>query len=123
VSTLNALMIALEQVVSGGDPMKTEADGQRAGVLLLSVGFVDEVNRILDGEWFGPQSRFSKEISESMLAAWFAHYVTSQRLGRDPTMRDYAVAFHGGPMAPLNPSDSDLAFWDQVEHALRMLGD
>ena len=63
-----------------------------------------------------PSNRFNREQSLAMAKVYLGHYVTRERLGREPTLRDYALVWHHGPKGWTKVGYS--AYWDRVMNYL-----
>ena len=87
--TLALILAALIQVESSGRDGAIGDNGAAVGCLQIQKVMVDDVNRILGRDHFTYDDRYRRSASMGMALVAFSHYVTEERLGRRPTVRDY----------------------------------
>jgi soluble lytic murein transglycosylase-like protein len=102
------LLQAIIMVESSGDDRAVGRGGE-LGCMQISAIAKRDILRITGGI---PSNRFNREQSIGMARAYLEYYVTRERLGREPTLRDYALVWHRGPEGWTQKSYS--AYWDRV---------
>ena len=102
------LLQALIMVESSGNDRAVGLAGE-LGCLQISAIAKQDILRITGGI---PSNRFNREQSIGMARAYLNYYVTKERLGREPTLRDYALVWHRGPNGWTQEGYS--AYWDRV---------
>ncbi|MBI3987895.1 MAG: hypothetical protein HY343_13305 [Lentisphaerae bacterium] len=124
---MNSLMIliaALILVESDGVPRS--GDGGRAqGILQIHRCVVQDVNRIAGYKKFTYRDRHDAQKSVAICKDYLAYYCEPRRLGRQPTLRDYAVLWNCGPdglTAREGPvAEKADAYWTKVRERLAVL--
>ena len=91
------ILCTLATVESGGDPSAYNPSEDAAGIFQIRPIYVRDVNRIVGRAEFTLEDRWDVGRSAAMVAVYFSHYVTPARLGREPTVEDYAKIHNGGP--------------------------
>jgi hypothetical protein len=92
LATLLAAMLAVE---SGGDDFARGDGGRARGALQIHRAVVLDVNRIA-GTHYRHTDAHDRDTAMLMATVYLTHYVTKERLGRQPTAEDYARAWNGG---------------------------
>jgi len=109
---MTALLLAALVAIESGGRCDAVGDGGRAvGPLQIHETTVFDVNRIA-GTRFILGDRTDLRKSEAMARIYLGHYVTRERLGREPTMADFARTWNGGPAGHRKPST--LGYWAKV---------
>jgi soluble lytic murein transglycosylase-like protein len=89
------LLSALIQVESNGNDHARGKHGELGALQIKSI-MVRDVNRIMgtDFRWEGMTNRADAIIVSTI---YLNHYVTEKRLGRKPTLADFARIWNSGP--------------------------
>jgi soluble lytic murein transglycosylase-like protein len=89
------LLSALIQVESGGNDQAKGRHGELGALQIKSI-MVRDVNRIMgtDFRWEGMTNRADAIMVSTI---YLNHYVTEKRLGRKPTLADFARIWNSGP--------------------------
>jgi soluble lytic murein transglycosylase-like protein len=89
------LLSALIQVESDGNDQARGKHGELGALQIKSI-MVRDVNRIMgtDFRWEGMTNRADAIIVSTI---YLNHYVTEKRLGRKPTLADFARIWNSGP--------------------------
>lgn len=110
-----ALLSALIAVESGGNDLATGRAGERGPLQISPVVLLDL--RRFAGLTYPTSACFQRTTSVAIAYRYLNHYCTRQRLGREPTDRDYALTWHRGPRGPWKP-DTD-GYWMKVQATLK----
>lgn len=109
-----ALLMALIAVESNGNDNAIGAKGER-GCLQIKEIVLKDIKRIT-GETIYPHQLFDRSTSCQIALIYLNHYATPERLGRKPTLKDYALIWHYGPNGWTRP-ESD-PYWNLVKNLL-----
>jgi soluble lytic murein transglycosylase-like protein len=109
-----ALLMALIAVESSGNDNAIGRDGER-GCLQIHEIVRQDIKRIT-GKTIYPHQLFDRSTSCQIALIYLNHYATPERLGRPPTLRDYALIWHYGPKGWKKP-DPD-PYWEKVKKHL-----
>ena len=93
---LNSLISALMIVESSGNDQAIGDNGRALGPLQIHRGVVLDVNRIT-GSNYRHQDMTNRAQARAVCAAYLEHYVTEKRIGRKPTIADFAKVWNSGP--------------------------
>lgn len=113
------LLTALIQVESGGKDYAIGDDGRSVGCLQMSKLVVDDVNRnslASIGVRFSYTDRLDRYKACAICLLYLNYYVTFDRLGREPTIEDYARVWNGGPKGWKKSLTKP--YWEKVEAEL-----
>lgn len=108
------LLIALIAVESSGNDNAVGLKGER-GCLQIKDIVRRDIKRIT-GETIYPHQLFDRSTSCQIALIYLNHYATPERLGRNPTLQDYALIWHYGPNGWKSP-DPD-GYWEKVKKHL-----
>lgn len=117
---LPLLIAAISQVESGGNAHAIGAAGE-TGPLQISAVCLADVNRIQSTVEFTRADTFDPMRAREIFRIYVEHYVTRERLGREPVLSDYALCWNSGPKIRRNAAT--LKYWDKVKHELNKLGE
>ena len=122
-TSIEALLDAIEQVESGGDPNAVGDGGEAVGSFQIHKIYVDDVNRI---NTFGPKysydDRYDKDKSREMTKAYLCWYIRFTRgIWKKPEWEgrrwEYMARIHnGGPDGW--KKESTKAYWEKVKAVL-----
>lgn len=93
---LSALIAALIAVESGGRDNAIGDRGRAIGALQIHKAVVVDVNRIA-GTSYTHQQMTNRIAARRVCEIYLRHYVTEKRLGRKPTLADFAKVWNSGP--------------------------
>ncbi len=105
------LLFALIAIESGGNDRAYNKAEDAVGCLQIRQGVVTDVNRILNRQStaFRLKDCYDRGTAILICRTYLDHYVTSERLGREPTLEDYARCWNEGPSWFKKPVPSDYA--------------
>ena len=110
------LITALCDVESAGHADAVGDNGAAIGVLQMHPEVIIDVNAIY-GTQFTYDDRHDIDKSKAIFVMYVTWYCRYERLGGQPTMRDYALCWHYGPsflrMNANGDTDRD-GYWDRV---------
>jgi soluble lytic murein transglycosylase-like protein len=109
-----ALLMALIMVESGGNDRATGREGEM-GPLQIRPILLRDVERIT-GRTFTDEDAFNRQTACGIALVYLNHYATEKRLGREPTLRDYALIWRHGPQGWKRPDPSP--YWEKVKRHL-----
>lgn len=89
------LIVALIQVESGGNDHAFGDNGRAWGCLQITEAVMQDVQRIAPRERY--YNCFVRADAIWICQTYLNHYVVKRRLGREPTMQDYARCWVAGP--------------------------
>ena len=93
---LHSLISALMIVESSGNDQAIGDNGRALGPLQIHRGVVLDVNRIT-GSNYRHQDMTNRVAARAVCQAYLEHYVTEKRIGRKPTVADFAKVWNSGP--------------------------
>ena len=93
---LTNLITALIAVESSGNDQAIGDNGRALGPLQIHRGVVLDVNRFT-GSNYQWQQMTNRAQARAVCAAYLTHYVTEKRIGRKPTIADFAKVWNSGP--------------------------
>jgi hypothetical protein len=93
---LTNLISALIIVESSGNDQAIGDNGRALGPLQIHRGVVLDVNRIT-GSHYRHQDMTNRVAARAVCEAYLKHYVTEKRIGRKPTVADFAKVWNSGP--------------------------
>jgi hypothetical protein len=96
MTTLSNLISALIIVESSGNDQAIGDNGRALGPLQIHRGVVQDVNRIT-GSNYRHSEMTNRTIARKVCEAYLKHYVTEKRIGRKPTVADFAKVWNSGP--------------------------
>jgi len=108
------LLSALIMVESGGNDQAIGPKGELGPLQIMPSTLVD-VERIC-GHRFTREDAFVRDTASRIATIYLNHYASPRRLGRDPTLRDYALIWHHGPNGWARPEPS--RYWRKVQQYL-----
>ena len=94
--TISNLISALIIVESSGNDQAIGDNGRALGPLQIHRGVVQDVNRIT-GSHYRHQDMTNRAQARAVCEAYLKHYVTEKRIGRKPTVADFAKVWNSGP--------------------------
>lgn len=110
-SAFEQLLDAIAIVESGGDSQAVGDSGKAVGKYQIWRIYVDDVNRILKRQTYTYDDRYdpvkSREIATIYLKYW------GSRIGRPPTLEDYARIHNSGPNG--YKKDCTKTYWEKVK--------
>lgn len=109
------LIDALAKVESGGDPKAVGDSGRALGLLQIWDVVVVDVNRYHKTN-YSHKDAFDPVKAKDICRKYLAIYATEKRLGRKPTLEDYARIWNGGPNGHKNPKT--VKYWAKVKAVL-----
>jgi hypothetical protein len=113
---LAALFMAVVLVESGGVTTLVGDNGRAHGPAQIRQAAVDDYNR-----WTGSaitlQDCKNLATARRVFFSYIKHYCTKQQIGRQPTMKDAARIWNGGPDG-WNES-ATIHYWQKVKQQLR----
>jgi hypothetical protein len=93
---LSNLITALIIVESSGNDLAIGDNGRALGPLQIHRGVVLDVNRIT-GSNYRHSEMTNRVAARAVCEAYLKHYVTEKRIGRKPTVADFAKVWNSGP--------------------------
>jgi hypothetical protein len=96
MTTLSNLISALIIVESSGNDQAIGDNGRALGPLQIHRGVVLDVNRIT-GSNYRHSEMTNRVAARAVCEAYLKHYVTEKRIGRKPTVADFAKVWNSGP--------------------------
>ncbi len=96
MTTLSNLISALIIVESSGNDLAIGDNGRALGPLQIHRGVVQDVNRIT-GSHYRWEAMTNRVQARAVCEAYLKHYVTEKRIGRKPTVADFAKVWNSGP--------------------------
>jgi hypothetical protein len=93
---LTNLITALIAVESSGNDLAIGDQGRAIGCLQIHKAVVLDVNRIT-GSHYRHQDMTNRVQARAVCQAYLTHYVTEKRIGRKPTIADFAKVWNSGP--------------------------
>ena len=113
-----ALLDAIKQVESGGDPCAIGDNGQSLGAYQITKGYYSDALQY--NPHLGDGARTYSDVwgigseayAEEVIACYMGRYATPERLGRQPTYEDIARIHNGGPNG--YQRSSTLHYWESV---------
>lgn len=112
MTNMTLFIAALIAVESGGCDQALGDGGDAVGCLQIHRCVVDDINRIYNIPFEHHDMR-DRKLSIVVCRLYLSHYATKERLGREPTVRDFARIWNGGPQGHLKESTTGYA--DRVE--------
>lgn len=113
---LDRLLPALEQQESRGDPYAYNARENAAGILQIRPIMVRDLNRLAGYEKYHLDDRFKPAVARQMCREYLTHYSRPARLNKQPSLKDLARIWVGGPDGYKKASSKE--YWDQVRKRL-----
>lgn len=108
------LLNALIAVESGGRDHARGRAGE-LGALQISTVVREDVSRLI-GRRITAKDCLDRTLACKVALVYLNHYVTKERLGRTPTLRDYAMVWHWGPNGWKRRGRDE--YWDRVNNLL-----
>ena len=96
MSNLSNLITALIAVESSGNDMAVGDNGRAIGCLQIHKAVVADVNKFT-GSHYRHQDMTNRAQARAVCQAYLEHYVTEKRIGRKPTIADFAKVWNSGP--------------------------
>jgi hypothetical protein len=96
MTTISNLISALIIVESSNNDMAIGDQGRAIGCLQIHRAVVLDVNRIT-GSHYRHQDMTNRVAARAVCEAYLKHYVTEKRIGRKPTVADFAKVWNSGP--------------------------
>lgn len=90
------LLSALIMVESGGNDRAINSQSGAVGCLQITPILLRDMRRIT-GQQFSTKDALDRRRSCEIALVYLNYYATEGRLGRPPTMRDYALIWRHGP--------------------------
>jgi len=113
------LILAIIHVESGGDLNAIGDGGDSRGCMQIQAGVITDVNQTFKTNYSWPKDTLSKEKSIELFRKYMARYATKKRLGREPTLEDYARIWNGGPNGYKKKATLD--YWRKVKARMKEL--
>lgn len=110
------LIDALAVVESSNNPKAVGDGGNALGLLQVWECIVVDVNAHY-GTRYTHSDAFDPVKAREICRLYLDHYATARRLGRTPTLEDYARIWNGGPNG--HKKASTAKYWSKVKAALR----
>ena len=113
-----ALLDAMKQVESEGNPCATGDNGRSLGAYQIMEAYYNDALQYNPSLGDGGRTYSdvwgigSEAYSEEVIASYMGRYATPERLGRQPTDEDIARIHNGGPNG--YQRDSTLPYWNLV---------
>lgn len=108
---------AMIQVESQGNDRAIGDNGKALGCLQIHKIMVDDVNRIA-GTKFVHKDAFIRTRAKEMIRIAVKHYVTPERLGREPTFEDCCRFWNSGPSWITKKKATD-GYWAKVQAVMK----
>jgi hypothetical protein len=96
MTTISNLISALIIVESSGNDLAIGDNGKAIGALQIHKAVVLDVNRIT-GSSYKHSEMTNRTAARAVCEAYLRHYVTKKRIGRKPTVADFAKVWNSGP--------------------------
>ena len=96
MTTISNLISALIIVESSGNDQAIGDQGRAIGCLQIHKAVVLDVNRIT-GSNYRHSEMTNRVAARAVCEAYLKHYVTEKRIGRKPTVADFAKVWNSGP--------------------------
>lgn len=116
IASMNKLIDAVVHVESHGNVDLVGDNGNAIGPMQIWKSVVDDINSWSDMK-FTYDDRRSLQKSKQMFKLYVKHYGTKSRLNRQPTMKDYARIWNGGPNG--HKKTSTITYWNKVKRHSR----
>jgi len=110
------LIDALVQVESNGNPRAVGDKGRALGCLQIWQVVVTDVNEVSRVKYTHADA-FDPVKARAICRAYLARYATKKRLGREPTLEDFARIWNGGPDGHLEAKT--IKYWNKVSAVLK----
>lgn len=110
------LIDALVQVESNGNPSAVGDQGRAYGCLQIWQVVITDVNEVSRVKYTHADA-FDPAKARAICRAYLARYATAKRLGREPTLEDFARIWNGGPAGHSNPKT--IKYWNKVAAVLK----
>lgn len=118
--TWKAFIVALIMQESGGNDRAIGDNGASHGPLQIQEACLIDANqwRKANGlsQFKFPDDCYDRNKSEAILIAYLHRYATEERLGRVPTIEDYARIWNGGPNG--YKKQATVKYWSKLEKRL-----
>lgn len=111
--TIIQLALVLITIESGGDDAAIGDNGKAYGCLQIHSAYVQDVNRILKEDLYTHEDAFNRDHAIDMFLIYSLHYCTAERLGRQPTLEDFARVHNGGPNG--YKKEATKKYWEKVQ--------
>lgn len=115
ITNILLLAAAIATAETNGRNDLVGAAGEQ-GPLHITRAYLQDVNQHYGTRYSMWDMRDQKKATD-VLAKYCALYCTVKRLGREPTLEDYARVHHGGPDGWRKPGTR--AYWQRVNAILR----
>jgi hypothetical protein len=96
MTTISNLISALIIVESSGNDLAIGDQGRAIGCLQIHKAVVADVNKFT-GSHYRHQDMTNRAKARAVCEAYLTHYVTEKRIGRKPTIADFAKVWNSGP--------------------------
>ena len=130
--TWKAFVLALIMQESGGNDHAIGDGGASHGPLQIQEKCIMDVNRYRKArackQFKLPEDCYDRQNAEACLIIYTRIYANEKRVGRPPTLEDYARIWNGGPNGYKNRVDKNgnptkatintLKYWDKLKKAL-----
>lgn len=103
---------ALALVESGGNPVAFNQAEQAVGIYQIRADYAVDAG-------FPHEAAWSETTSMQIVASYMHLYATPKRLGRDPTIEDWARIHNGGPEGWRR--DSTLSYWQKFQRVVEAI--
>ena len=118
MTTWQAFVMALIMQESGGNNLAIGDNGAAHGPLQIHKCCVDDVNKYRKAQGWKqykfPSDCYDRKKSESILTTYLHLYANEKRLGREPTVEDYARIWNGGPNG--YKRKATVKYWEKLKN-------
>ena len=115
-----AFVLALIMQESGGNDHAIGDHGASHGPLQIQKECIMDVNRYRKSKGWKqfkfPEDCYDRQKAEACLIIYTRIYANEKRVGRPPTLEDYARIWNGGPNG--YKKQATLKYWDKLKKAL-----
>jgi hypothetical protein len=118
--TWKAFVLALIMQESGGNDRAIGDGGASHGPLQIQKACLIDANQWRKAKGLSqfrfPNACYDRQKSEQILIAYLHKYANEKRVGRPPTLEDYARIWNGGPNG--YKKQATVKYWDKLKKAL-----
>ena len=115
---LASIALAIAAVETGDNPHRLGLNGE-TGPMQISAACLRDVNAMQDEIEFTAADTLDPIRARAIFMIYVSHYCTAERLGHEPTVRDYALCWNAGPYGMLMPSPRAMDYAERVENLVR----
>lgn len=118
--TWKAFVMAVMMVESGGNDKAVGDNGASHGPLQIQKACLIDANEWRKARGLSqfkfPQDCYDRQKAEQIMIAYLHRYANENRLGRRPTIEDYARIWNGGPNG--YKKQATVKYWNKVKKEL-----